>query len=75
MTETRYRNNIAVNILDPGPLKSESSSIIPWARHDWDQHIQSEEVGPSVLALAPQDTSFTTGQLIRIQGFGKTWGL
>ena len=28
-------HEIAVNILDPGPMKSEGSSVIPWTQHDW----------------------------------------
>ncbi len=65
--------NIAVNILDPGPMKSEGSSVIPWAQHDWATRIRPEEAAPSAVALATEDTSFT-GQLLRTRDFGKTWG-
>ena len=73
LAEEVREHNIAVNILDPGAMKSEGSSIIPWARHDWDQRIQPEEAGPSAVGLALQDTSFT-GQLVKTRDFGKTWG-
>ena len=66
---------IAVNILNPGAMKSEGSSIIPWAQHDWDQRIEPEEAGPSAVALALQDTRTFTGQLASTAEFGKTWGL
>ena len=66
---------IAVNILNPGAMKSEGSSIIPWAQHDWDQRIQPEEAGPSAVALALQDTPAFTGQLVSTADYGKTWGL
>ena len=67
--------NIAVNILIPGSLKSEGSSVIPWAQHDWDTRIQPEEAGPSAVGLALQDIGTFTGQLVHTKDFGKTWGL
>ena len=67
--------NIAVNVLDPGAMKSEGSSIIPWAQHDWAQRIEPEEAGPSVVALALPDNLAFTGQLVRTVDYGKTWGL
>lgn len=67
--------NIAVNILNPGGLKSEGSSVVPWARHDWHERIEPEVVGPCAVYLALQDANSLTGQLVRQSEFGKTWGL
>ena len=66
--------NIAVNILDPGPMKSEGSSIIPWAQHDWHIRVEPEVVGPCAVYLALQDAQSLTGQLVLHREFGKTWG-
>ena len=66
--------NIAVNILDPGSMKSEGSSVIPWARHDWDQRVEPEIVGPSAVYLALRDAHSLTGQVVLRREFGQTWG-
>jgi len=66
--------NIAVNILDPGAMKSEGSSVIPWAQHDWDQRVEPEIVGPSAVYLALRDAHSLTGQLVLRSEFGHTWG-
>ena len=73
LAEELREHNISVNILDPGPLKSEGSSVIPWARHDWDQRIMPEEAGPSAVALALKDSRNFTGQLVLTREFGVTW--
>ena len=67
--------NIAVNILDPGPMKSEGSSIIPWARHDWDERVKPEVVGPCAVFLALQDPQSLTGRLVLHREYGTTWGV
>ena len=73
LAEELREHNISVNILDPGPLKSEGSSVIPWARHDWEQRIMPEEAGPSAVALALKDNRTFTGQLVLTREFGVTW--
>ena len=67
--------NIAVNILDPGSMKSEGSSVIPWAQHDWDQRVEPEIAGPSAVYLALRDAQSLTGQLVLRNEFGQTWGI
>ena len=66
--------NVAVNILDPGPMKSEGSSVIPWTRHDWHLRIEPGVAAPSAVFLALQDSQSFTAQLVRSSEFGKTWG-
>ena len=74
LAEDAREYNIAVNILDPGPLKSEGSSIIPWAQHDWHVRVEPAVVGPSTVYMALQDAQSMTGQLLFWSEFGKSWG-
>ena len=67
--------NIAVNILSPGSMRSEGSAAIPWAQHDWHERIEPDVVGPSAVFLALQDAQSFTGQYVLRSEFGKTWGL
>ena len=73
LAEELREHDIAVNILDPGPLKSEGSSVIPWTKHDWHIRLTPEEAAPSAVALALKDNRTFTGQLVRTRELGKTW--
>ena len=73
LAEELREHHVSVNILDPGPLKSEGSSVIPWTRHDWDIRLTPEEAAPSAVALALKDNRTFTGQLVRTRELGKTW--
>ena len=75
LAEELREHNIAVNILNPGSLASEGSSVVPWARHDWDQRVNPNVVGPSAVYLALQDASSMTGEMVVRAEFGETWGL
>ena len=75
LAEELREHNIAVNILNPGSLASEGSSVIPWAQHDWHQRVDPAVVGPSAVYLALQDASSMTGQMVARAEFGETWGL
>ena len=66
--------NIAVNILSPGPLRSEGSAAIPWTQRDWHLRVDPSAVGPSAVYLALQDANTFTGQLASRFDFGTTWG-
>ena len=74
LAEEMREYNIAVNILDPGPMKSEGSSAIPWAQHDWHERVEPDVVGPCAVFLALQGAQSFTGQLVLHREFGKTWG-
>ncbi len=74
LAEEMREHNIAVNVLSPGGLTSEGSSVIPWARHDWHERVAPEEVGPSAVYIALQDAGSMTGQVLFRADFGKTWG-
>ena len=75
LAEELREHNIAVNVLSPGGMKSEGSSVLPWARHDWHERVEPEVVGPCVVYLALQDARSMTGQLLMRADFGKTWGV
>ena len=66
--------NIAVNILSPGPLRSEGSAAIPWTQRDWHLREDPSVVGPCAVYLALQDASTFTGQLASRADFGATCG-
>ena len=67
-------DNIAVNILSPGSLRSEGSAAIPWAQGDWHERVEPAVVGPSAVYLATQDAKSFTGQLVLRAEYGETWG-
>ena len=73
LAEELREYNIAVNVLSPGALKSEGSSVIPWAQHDWHERVEPEECGPSAVFLALQTAETLTGQVKLRAEFGKTW--
>ncbi len=73
LAEELREHHISVNILDPGPLKSEGSSVIPWTQHDWHIRLTPEEAAPSAVALALKDNRTFTGQLVKTRELGKTW--
>jgi 3-oxoacyl-[acyl-carrier protein] reductase len=75
IAEDVREHHIAVNIFNPGSVKTEGSSIIPWAQNDWDQRTTPEEAGPPAVYLARQTAETMTGQLVNYAEFGKTWGL
>ena len=68
-------HNIAVNILSPGPLRTEGSAAIPWTQRDWHLRVDPDVVGLSAVYLALQDAQSMTGQLVLRTEFGRTWGL
>ncbi len=68
-------HNIAINILSPGPLRTEGSAAIPWTQRDWHVRVDPEVVGPSAVYLALQDAQSMTGRLVLRTDFGRTWGL
>jgi len=68
-------HNIAINILSPGPLRTEGSAALPWTQRDWHERVDPEVVGPSAVYLALQDAQSMTGRLVLRTEFGQTWGL
>ena len=74
LAEELREYNVAANVLEPGAMRSEGSSIIPYAQRDWHERIEPEEVGPTVVYLALQDARSMTGQMVTHGEFGKTWG-
>ena len=58
-------HNIAVNCLDPGPVKSEGAVFSRGESADWAQWVDPMEVGPVALHLATQTADTMTGQVVR----------
>ena len=73
LAEEAREYNVAVNVLDPGGLRSEGSSVIPWARNTWPERLEPEEVAPSAVCLALQSAEAMTGRVVLTSEFGKTW--
>lgn len=68
-------NNIAVNVFAPGALKSEGSSVIPFAQGDWHERVEPDEATPAAIYLALQKADDYSGKILLQKEFGKTWGL
>ncbi|HJN88394.1 MAG: SDR family oxidoreductase [Dehalococcoidia bacterium] len=75
LAQEMREHNIAVNILNPGAMKSEGSAAIPWAWNDWSERVDPEAAAPCAVYLALQDAQSFTGQLVARVDFGKTWGV
>ena len=70
LAEEMREHNVRVNVLDPGPLKSEGSSVIPWTKHDWHLRLTPAEAAPSAVALAMQPF---TGRIVKTVDYGREW--
>jgi len=65
--------NVAVNAMNPGPIKSEGA-VYAMPDRDWTGWRPPEVIGPPAVFLAAQDAQGLTGQIVDAEGFGKTWG-
>jgi citronellol/citronellal dehydrogenase len=65
--------NIAVNAMNPGPIKSEGA-MFAMPNNDWTGWHEPAFVGPPAVFLASQDAHGVTGQVVNAEEFGKTWG-
>jgi NAD(P)-dependent dehydrogenase (short-subunit alcohol dehydrogenase family) len=67
------KDNIAVNAMNPGPIKSEGA-VYAMPNNDWTGWHEPAFVGPPAVFLASQDAHGVTGQIVNAEEFGKTWG-
>ena len=58
-------NNIAVNLLDPGPVKTEGAVFGRGEDFDWTGWVEPMDVGPVAVHLATQTAKTMTGQVVR----------
>ncbi|MBI4200397.1 MAG: SDR family oxidoreductase [Chloroflexi bacterium] len=65
--------NIAVNALDPGPIRTEVAEILQPPDHNWSAYAPPRAMGPPAVFLAVQDAKSFTGQVVRREEFRKTW--
>ncbi len=66
-------DNIAVNALRPGAVKTETSVHELGEDYDWTGWLTPESVVPSVLFLAAQDGSGFTGRIVDARFYGERW--
>jgi NAD(P)-dependent dehydrogenase (short-subunit alcohol dehydrogenase family) len=65
---------IAVNALNPGPVKTEGAVLVRPPDFDWTGWDLPETVGVSAAWLARQTAQSFTGQVVDREEFGNTWG-
>ena len=63
---------IAVNVLNPGGVKTEWAGASGWPP-PWNERVEPEEVCPSAVYLALQSAETFTGRTVERAGFGKEW--
>jgi NAD(P)-dependent dehydrogenase (short-subunit alcohol dehydrogenase family) len=68
-------HNIAVNALNPGPVRTEGAEFVRASDFDWTGWDPPEVVGASAAWLARQIPGTFTGQVVDRTEFGKTWGV
>ena len=67
-------HNIAVNALNPGPVKTEGAVLVRPPDFDWTNWDPPEVVGVAAAWLARQTAQSFTGQIVDRTEFGKIWG-
>ncbi len=74
LAEEVREHDIAVNIMDPGMLRTETAiEHLPPSR-DLSAFAPPESIGPAMVWLARQSASSMTGQVVRLREFGTKWG-
>ncbi len=67
-------HNIAVNALNPGPVKTEGAVMVRPPDFDWTNWDPPEVVGVAAGWLAQQTAQSFTGRIVDRTEFGNTWG-
>ncbi len=67
-------HNIAVNALNPGPVKTEGAVLVRPPDFDWTNWDPPEVVGVAAAWLAQQTALSFTGRIVDRTEFGNTWG-
>ena len=67
-------HNIAVNALNPGPVKTEGAVLVRPPDFDWTNWDPPEVVGTAAAWLAQQTAQSFTGQIVDRTEFGQAWG-
>lgn len=67
-------HNIAVNALNPGPVKTEGAVLVRPPDFDWTNWDPPEVVGVAAAWLAQQTAQSFTGRIVDRTEFGNTWG-
>ncbi|MBI2872462.1 MAG: SDR family oxidoreductase [Chloroflexi bacterium] len=64
---------IAVNALNPGPVKTEGAVFVRPKDFDWSAWDEPDAVGPATVWLARQTDATFTGRVVNRTEFGVTW--
>ena len=67
-------HKIAVNALNPGPVKTEGAVMVRPPDFDWTNWDPPEVVGVAAAWLAQQTAQSFTGRIVDRTEFGNTWG-
>ena len=65
--------NVAVNCLNPGPIKTEAAEMLQPPDHNWSEYSPPKAVAPAAIFLAVQDAKSFTGRVVHRTEFHKTW--
>jgi NAD(P)-dependent dehydrogenase (short-subunit alcohol dehydrogenase family) len=60
---------VAVNLFDPGGVKTERAVVLQGEGRDWSAFATPEQVAPAAVRLALQDPSAVTGQIYSYQDY------
>ncbi|MEE8442501.1 MAG: SDR family oxidoreductase, partial [Dehalococcoidia bacterium] len=64
--------NIAVNVLNPGGVKTDGAESGGWPPA-WHERVEPEEVAPSAVYLAQQTAESFSGRVVSRAEFGVSW--
>jgi 3-oxoacyl-[acyl-carrier protein] reductase len=62
-------HNVAVNLFDPGGVKTERAVVLQGEGRDWSAFATPEQVAPAAVRLALQDPGAVTGQIYSYQDY------
>ena len=65
MAAEMKEHNIAVNVLDPGPVKTEGAVFTRGDTADWSGWVDPAQIGPLAIQLATQTAQTMTAQTLR----------
>lgn len=61
--------HVAVNLFDPGPVKTERALVLRGPDRDWSLHATPAEVAPAAVHLAMQPAAAMSGQIYSYQDY------
>jgi 3-oxoacyl-[acyl-carrier protein] reductase len=62
-------HGVAINLFDPGPVKTERALVLRGEDFDWSRFVAPEEVAPAAVHLALKDAAQMTGGIYSYQDY------